>query len=109
MINRLPPPETFAVGAERVRCLCALYNASQSSGPRTTLRNAQVGGHENSKHQISWGGVGWDLVPDRLADMPRLSQAARLLGFWVEVEEDHVHLQSIRPGPAVEQAGPGSV
>lgn len=99
MVQRLPPPESYAVAGERVRCLCALYNASITSNGRTIKRNAQVGGDEFSKHQIHFGLNAWDLVPDRLADIPRLADAARTLGFWEKVKEDHVHLQSLPPGP----------
>ena len=99
MVQRLPPPESYAVAGERVRCLCALYNASITSNGRTIKRNAQVGGDEFSKHLIAFGCAAWDLVPDRMADMPRVADAARTLGFWVKVEGDHVHVQALAPGP----------
>jgi hypothetical protein len=99
MVQRLPPPESYAVAGERIRCLCALYNASVTSHGRTIKRNAQIGGDSESKHQIHFGLSGWDLVADRIADAPRLADSARTLGFWVLVEDDHVHVQSLAPGP----------
>lgn len=99
MIERLPPPENHWVAVERIRCLQALYQASVTSGGRTEVRNAAVGGHPYSKHQICYGCNAWDLVPNDLAKMPELGQAARLLGFWAEVEADHVHCQSLPAGP----------
>lgn len=98
MSQRLPPPESYAVGCERVRCLCALFDCSCSSNVRTELHNVQVGGAPLSKHQIKYGGSGWDLVPDRMDERRKVANAARTLGFWVQVEPDHVHCQSLAPG-----------
>ena len=99
MIQRLPIPESYAVACERVRCLCALFDASVTSGVRTKTRNAAVGGADFSKHQITYGGMGWDLVCDRPVRRTDLANAARTLGFLVQVEGDHVHLQALHPGP----------
>lgn len=98
--NALPPPVTFAEAGERVRCLCAIFNASETSGGRTVARNAAVNGAKTSKHLISRGCLGWDLVPDDPANKTYLADCAKLLGFYVEVEDNHVHLQSVPPDPA---------
>lgn len=98
MTDRLPPPETYGVACERIRCLAALHNCSVTSNARTEARNRKVGGRAASKHLIEWGCCGWDLVPDDRAEVVYLVTHARLFGFWVKVEEDHVHLQSIEPG-----------
>jgi hypothetical protein len=99
MKNQLPLPETYGVACERIRCLCALYDASVTSNLRTELRNSlpRIKGSPNSKHQISFGGCGWDLVPDQWTERRPMAQAARKLGFKVQVEDDHVHLQSLPP------------
>lgn len=99
LTERLPPPETYAVACERIRCLCALYSASETSGGRTRAHNLAVGGDPLSKHQLAYGCCGWDLVPDKPVRRTELANAARVLGFFVQVEGDHVHLQSIAPGP----------
>ena len=97
--DRLPLPESYAVACERVRCLCALYRASVTSSCRTRQRNQRVGGSINSKHQPMFGFMAWDLVPDQWTERRELANAARMLGFRVEVESDHVHLQALPPGP----------
>jgi hypothetical protein len=94
MKGHLPRP-TFLEASERIRCLCALYSASVTSGARTAKRNADVGGSDTSKHQLEYGALGWDLVPDEPGDAGPLTQAARILGFKVQPEGDHVHLQAL--------------
>ena len=97
--NRLPLPESYAVAGERIRCLCALYHASVTSHCRTRQRNERVGGSINSKHQTCFGYMAWDLVPDQWTERRELANAARVLGFRVQVESDHVHVQALPPGP----------
>lgn len=97
-MNRLPPPENYWIACERVRCLEALFDASVTSAGRTTEHNLGVGGHEWSKHQVCYGCNGWDLEPDDPSLRDDLADAASRLGFWVEPEEDHVHLQALPPG-----------
>ena len=101
MGDRLPQPETYGVACERIRCLCALYSASVTSNARTVKRNnlPHIKGSEISKHLIDFGCNAWDLVPDRLTDLNRLGDSARILGFYVTVKRDHVHTQSLPPGP----------
>jgi len=99
MVQRLPIPESYAVAGERVRCLCALFDASVTSHVRTKKRNAAVGGADLSKHQITYGGMAWDLVCDRPVRRNDMANAARTLGFCVQVEGDHVHLQALAPSP----------
>ena len=99
MTDRLPLPDSYACASERIRCLCALYEASETSGARTRKRNEKVGGNINSKHQIMFGCMAWDLVPDDPRRNRSLGMAARTLGFKAEVESDHVHLQALPPGP----------
>ena len=97
-MSKLPPPENYAVACERIRCLCALHDCSITSNARTEIRNRRVGGRSASKHLIEWGCCGWDLVPDNRDEVIYLVENARRFGFWLKVEEDHVHLQSIEPG-----------
>lgn len=97
MAERLPPPDSYACFHERIRCLCALHSASVTSPIRTQGRNAAVGGHVASKHQISRGGWAADLVPDDPAVMESLAEDARTLGLWALVESDHVHTQGLAP------------
>jgi hypothetical protein len=101
MIERLPSPETYAVASERIRCLCALFDASVTSNARTVKRNnlPHIKGADLSKHLISFGCNAWDLVCDKPVRRTELANAARNLGFWVQIEADHVHLQSLAPGP----------
>jgi len=96
-MEKLPPPESYAVAGERIRCLCALHRASVTSHVRTKARNAAVGGAELSKHQLEYGAMAWDLVPDHQPDMLDLVRNARVLGFWALNEGDHAHLQALAP------------
>lgn len=63
---------------------------SETSGWRTPARNAQVGGHPNSKHLV---GLGKDVVPDDVGIFPRFRLRAAALGVSVLDEGDHWHLQ----------------
>ena len=103
---RLPAPESRAVFNERVLCLCAIHGLSETSGMRTRDRNASVGGSEDSKHLLEFGGwardlafdpyLGTELTPNERADILRDAQA---LGLWVVDEGDHLHVQGKALGP----------
>ena len=102
MTDQLPMPESWAVFNERVRNLCALYKASETSGLRTLQRNASKGGREMSKHQISFGGWGRDLVLNEQTNetlRAALVSAARTLGLLAKDEIDHIHVQGKPIGP----------
>ena len=97
----LPPPDSFACFMERIRCLQVLYSASVTSGGRTELRNATVGGNRMSKHKITFGCMGIDLVPDNILQPEVRSElviTAKKFGMWAKDEEDHVHVQGLPPG-----------
>ncbi len=96
----LPAPISLAEFNERVRCICALLSCSETSGMRTTDRNAKVGGARRSKHLIGFGGLAKDIVPDENNAKMRqeVVRVGKLFGLWVEDEMDHVHLQGRAPG-----------
>jgi hypothetical protein len=54
--------------------LCHEYNGSVTSGCRTSLRNANVGGHRDSKH--TWRG-GWGMAVDIVFDTALECEAAK--------------------------------
>lgn len=99
-MNNLPPPVHYFEFIERIRCLCALHDASVTSGPRTVYRNRHVGGHVQSRHLVSRGGMATDLVLDDMSDAARsaLVDDAIALGLLPLDEADHVHIQGSRPG-----------
>lgn len=98
----LPPPDSFACFMERVRCLQVLYEASVTSGGRSSLRNSKVGGNRLSKHKIEFGCMAVDLVPNDMWPEVRKEMVitANKFGMWAEDEEDHVHVQGLLPGEA---------
>ena len=80
-----------------VRALCALYGASVTGGPRSSARNATVGGAPRSRHLLEHGGKAADLVPDDWSQAPALAADAVRLGLWSQVDESetkgrHVHV-----------------
>lgn len=84
--------------------LCEEFDCSMTSGMRTKLRNAAVGGHPESRHIVDDQKGGWaqDLVPNSRAMNGALVKAAHMLGLGAEDEGDHVHVQTPRRGaPAV--------
>lgn len=91
----LKPPDTYAEFMERVRCLCAWYNGSVTSGIRSTKRNKKVGGVDKSYHRLERGGMAVDIVLDSMnvANRTEFVVASRCLGFRALDEGDHIHLQ----------------
>ena len=99
-MTQLPPPDSFACYAERIRCLQALHSAAGTSWGRTENRNTRVGGHKWSKHLLIFGMMGTDLVPDVFtpARLIAMKQDAETLGLWAKIEDDHLHVQGLPPG-----------
>lgn len=87
---------TKAEFADKVFTLCCKHTCSETSGYRTPRRNAAVGGHPESVHQL---GLARDLAPD--FDTPgkydEIVKDAHRLGLWARAESDHVHVQGIPP------------
>lgn len=96
---KLPPPDSYSQYKERVLCLQALHDASCTSSGRTTIRNAQVGGAEMSKHLLARGAWADDLVPDEMNQFSRAAivRDAQTFGLWALDEGDHVHVQGKAP------------
>tara|TARA_R100001129_G_scaffold174582_1_gene146972 strand:+ start:225 stop:539 length:315 start_codon:yes stop_codon:yes gene_type:complete len=69
---------------------------SETSGRRSAERNAQAGGHPDSKHRL---GMARDLVGPGLHDA---QQHARELGLWFLLHDAgtgvHLHVQGLPPG-----------
>ena len=74
--------------------LCMKYSASVTSWVRTPKRNAAVGGHPKSAHQLA---LGMDLVPDDLEDLSSMQKDAKRLGLWALSESNHLHIQGVAP------------
>ncbi len=83
---------TYTEFAITARNLCQLFDASVTSGIRTRQRNSLVGGADESRHQIPYGGKALDLVLDDTNRKDELAEAARKLGLFALVESDHVHV-----------------
>ena len=96
---KLLPPSCAAEFDERIRCLCAIHDCSQTSGIRSPTRNAMVGGSPKSKH-LSSNGWASDLVPDANTKTTRdaLVIDALKLSIHPYDETDHVHMQWPPPG-----------
>lgn len=73
------------------RTLCILFDASETSGIRSTRRNHKVGGASKSCHQIEFGYAA-DLVPDDMDDVDEMHEMAVKLGLFALVEADHIHI-----------------
>ena len=72
----------------------AFPTLSESSGRRSTTRNRRFGGSPESKHLL---GMARDFVGIR----PDLEAAATFSleqGLWVELEDDHLHVQGLPTG-----------
>lgn len=82
----------FAAMLERLR---GRVPFSATSWWRTARRNADVGGHPQSRHL---DGLGVDLVVDPGQDPDELLAVARSLGLHALDEGDHIHLQLYAPG-----------
>jgi len=77
----------FAEAAETFR---ALTGGSVTSGTRTVMHNAAVGGVKNSAHLY---GLAVDIVYDTPQALPLAMERARRLGIKLIREGDHDHLQ----------------
>lgn len=102
MINQLPPPQSKCEFIQRVDCLCAIHELSQTSGIRTIGHNGTVEGHEWSKHLIEMGGYAADLWPDDTVSLGPAERDAERIGLWAEIKRGqygaYLHVQGIRPG-----------
>ena len=103
---KLPAPTSRAEYNERVLCLCALHAMSVTSSVRTKDRNAAVGGAEESKHLLEFGGWADDLVADVTLGIPldssertTIVRDARAFGLWCVDEGTHFHVQGKALGP----------
>jgi len=80
--------------AEALMAYCAWSRGSVTSWGRSPERNAQVGGHPYSLHQIWLGAdVGYHPNPKPAEDVAR--RMASRLGIRLVREGDHDHLQAI--------------
>ena len=75
---------------------------SQTSGGRSTARNAAVGGNRASKHVID---MARDYVGTR-DDMNNGAAVCRILGLWYRIHDvgsgNHLHVQGLPPGDVAE-------
>ena len=78
---------------DKVLALCLIYDCSETSGYRTDMRNTAVGGASDSRHKDA---LAKDIVADDQRQVHEIEHAARKLGLWVLVEDDHIHLQEPR-------------
>lgn len=89
----MTPSEFDAACRELVRRCPEL---SETSGRRSTERNAQEGGHPQSKHLL---GMARDFVSPDLSDG---AQEAKRLGLWFKLHDVgsgvHIHVQGLPPG-----------
>ena len=96
--NALPAPITLVEFAERIRCVCALYDCTVTSWCRTEDRNAAVGGADASKHRLATGSLAVDLVLDDASVKSEMLEGVKRLGMrWLD-EGDHIHVQALPPG-----------
>ena len=72
--------------------LASRYPFRETSGFRSVMDNAAVGGVHYSAHQF-W--LGTDIVPRPDVDWKELIEAGRRLGLFVLDEGDHLHLQPL--------------
>jgi hypothetical protein len=75
---------------QSVILLCAKHRGSVSSWGRTPKHNKDVGGVENSIHQL-W--LGCDVVLDDMKKWAPFEKDAELLGLIPIFELSHYHLQ----------------
>lgn len=71
---------------------------------RSPSENKRVGGHPDSQHLV---GLAFDVVPGKGATLLAMNEAAdtfRQLGFAVEIERAHVHVQTF-PAGVLRQVG----
>ena len=79
----------------KVEALCAIYDASVTSGVRSEKRNAQVGGAPQSRHMLKYGRAA-DLVPDDPEYLEEMVENAYRLGFdyaYYDEDKGHCHVQ----------------
>ena len=71
------------------------YQFSETSGHRTVVRNAAVGGHPNSRHLL---GMAQDIVLDDMVPglIALLTADAERMGIMAIYEGNHIHLQDTR-------------
>ena len=82
---------THADFSDAVLSFCILFEASETSGFRTGLRNEKVGGVPLSAHRV---GLGKDVVYDSTPPNEATAKArAQSLGLKLIREEGHDHLQ----------------
>lgn len=78
-------------------------NLSETSGKRSTVRNAQVGGNPYSKHLH---GMARDYVAGHTEELNQAAIVAQVLGLWYLVHDtgsgDHLHVQGLPPGEVPE-------
>jgi len=75
---------------ERFRALTGAFPCSVTSGKRSSHRNAEVGGVDNSLHLAD---LARDVVLDNLSEVVQFEALARRLGMWILIEDDHIHVQ----------------
>ena len=83
---------TVAEFAQNCHALSVQFPYSVTSWGRTKKRNAAVGGHPDSWHQL-W--LGLDGVLDDPNDLPAFTRRARYFGIKVIDEGSHLHLQPL--------------
>ena len=75
-------------------------NLSETSGKRSVVRNAEVGGNPASKHIY---GMARDFVAGHEEELVQAAIVAQVLGLWYVVHDagsgDHLHVQGLAPGP----------
>lgn len=77
---------------QAVLTYCARFEASETSGRRTTKHNKLVGGVEHSAHLY---GLASDVVYDDLPPEAARLEGGRRLGLRVIPEGSHDHLQPL--------------
>lgn len=87
--------------ATRVLYLSLAHNGSETSGVRSTRRNAAKNGNPNSLHLL---GLAQDVVFDTPADQVLALDTAIKLGLYFKVESDHVHFQCRPVRPRIDVA-----
>lgn len=75
---------------DKVNSSLDLYPGSITSGRRSRLRNAEVGGHPRSLHLC---GLAFDVVLDDHSDSAGFAIMCERLGLKVVLEKDHIHVQ----------------
>jgi hypothetical protein len=83
--------ESLTSFCEKVAILCAATNGSVTSWIRSKKHNKDVGGVDNSLHQIA---LAVDTIHDTLEDKARAIKLGRRIDLLVIDEGDHLHIQS---------------